>query len=563
MKRKAGRFLLYMAAVFCLLTVFPRTAAAEQPGESSVGEEDTAQMPQELKFYLIPMGSTGVQNGQLWVYAEVYGEDGKPRQGEDWTVAAEITRTDPETKMDVPMVPVKDGVGYRSEMSLELTNATESEGKDEQEENKTQFSIDDYSIYQITVTVQCNGETPLTVTENLPNCICEWPKLRTEKWEASDEDAAQAPDILFDWTDLELFGRIFTVTLDHVPDSLETKELENGVWEIRARRDTDAELQVKLTDLMGNTSDSAYYVKITTGSTVLIIVFAVLAAALAGLICALVFGWKRGKSTPIFSEDISIKNQQDSLDEVYDDLEKAAARLKNKQRKYQELVEKDPDFMGESEKTSSGMETDYSQETSDYEQARDRLNSYFESSKKYASEWNREDTKKYFNQIVRKLADKKNEFQEQENKLDEKILRLGERRRKRDALRTQMQRYLEKTLHITVRTDAEEYCVNKEKIDRGFALDECRPLIVGRDYAASGQTFGEIFGQPSGIRFYSDPEHRLWMECEFPQIFRLQGDSLEELSPSDRELCECGTRMQFLWKTDKTGEAFITIETEA
>lgn len=563
MKRKAGRFLLYMAAVFCLLTVFPRTAAAEQPGESSVGEEDTAQMPQELKFYLIPMGSTGVQNGQLWVYAEVYGEDGKPRQGEDWTVAAEITRTDPETRMDVPMVPVKDGVGYRSEMSLELTNVTESEGQDEQEENKTQFSIDDYSIYQITVTVQCNGETPRTVTENLPNCICEWPKLRTEKWEASDEDAAQAPDILFDWADLELFGRIFTVTLDHVPDSLETKELENGVWEIRARRDTDAELQVKLTDLMGNTSDSAYYVKITTGSTVLIIVFAVLAAALAGLICALVFGWKRGKSTPILNEDISIKNQQDSLDEVYDDLEKAAARLKNKQRKYQELVEKDPDFMGESEKTSSGMETDYSQETSDYEQARDRLNSYFESSKKYASEWNREDTKKYFNQIVRKLADKKNEFQEQENKLDEKILRLGERRRKRDALRTQMQRYLEKTLHITVRTDAEEYCVNKEKIDRGFALDECSPLIVGRDYAISGQTFGEIFGQPSGIRFYSDPEHRLWMECEFPQIFRLQGDSLEELSPSDRELCECGTRMQFLWKTDKTGEAFITIETEA
>lgn len=397
MKRKAGRFLLYMAAVFCLLTVFPRTAAAEQPGESSVGEEDTAQMPQELKFYLIPMGSTGVQNGQLWVYAEVYGEDGKPRQGEDWTVAAEITRTDPETKMDVPMVPVKDGVGYRSEMSLELTNATESEGKDEQEENKTQFSIDDYSIYQITVTVQCNGETPLTVTENLPNCICEWPKLRTEKWEASDEDAAQAPDILFDWTDLELFGRIFTVTLDHVPDSLETKELENGVWEIRARRDTDAELQVKLTDLMGNTSDSAYYVKITTGSTVLIIVFVVLAAALAVLICALVFGWKGGKSTPIFSEDISIKNQQDSLDEVYDDLEKAAARLKNKQRKYQELVEKDPDFMGESEKTSSGMETDYSQEMDDYEQARERLNSYFGSSKKYASEWNREDTKKYFN----------------------------------------------------------------------------------------------------------------------------------------------------------------------
>lgn len=563
MKRKAGRFLLYMAAVFCLLTVFPRTAAAEQPGESSVGEEDTAQMPQELKFYLIPMGSTGVQNGQLWVYAEVYGEDGKPRQGEDWTVAAEITRTDPETRMDVPMVPVKDGIGYRSEMSLELTNVTESEGQDEQEENKTQFSIDDYSIYQITVTVQCNGETPLTVTENLPNCICEWPKLRTEKWEASDEDAAQAPDILFDWADLELFGRIFTVTLDHVPDSLETKELENGVWEIRARRDTDAELQVKLTDLMGNTSDSAYYVKITTGSTVLIIVFAVLAAALAGLICALVFGWKRGKSTPILNEDISIKNQQDSLDEVYDDLEKAAARLKNKQRKYQELVEKDPDFMGESEKTSSGMETDYSQETSDYEQARDRLNSYFESSKKYASEWNREDTKKYFNQIVRKLADKKNEFQEQENKLDEKILRLGERRRKRDALRTQMQRYLEKTLHITVRTDAEEYCVNKEKIDRGFALDECSPLIVGRDYAISGQTFGEIFGQPSGIRFYSDPEHRLWMECEFPQIFRLQGDSLEELSPSGRELCECGTRMQFLWKTDKTGEAFITIETEA
>ncbi|HIX76451.1 MAG TPA: hypothetical protein H9734_02480 [Candidatus Fusicatenibacter merdavium] len=563
MKRKAGRFLLYMAAVFCLLTVFPRTAAAEQPGESSVGEEDTAQMPQELKFYLIPMGSTGVQNGQLWVYAEVYGEDGKPRQGEDWTVAAEITRTDPETKMDVPMVPVKDGVGYRSEMSLELTNATESEGKDEQEENKTQFSIDDYSIYQITVTVQCNGETPLTVTENLPNCICEWPKLRTEKWEASDEDAAQAPDILFDWTDLELFGRIFTVTLDHVPDSLETKELENGVWEIRARRDTDAELQVKLTDLMGNTSDSAYYVKITTGSTVLIIVFVVLAAALAVLICALVFGWKGGKSTPIFSEDISIKNQQDSLDEVYDDLEKAAARLKNKQRKYQELVEKDPDFMGESEKTSSGMETDYSQEMDDYEQARERLNSYFGSSKKYASEWNREDTKKYFNQIVRKLADKRNEFQEQENKLDEKILRLGERRRKRDALRTQMQRYLEKTLHITVRTDAEEYCVNKEKIDRGFALDECSPLIVGRDYAISGQTFGEIFGQPSGIRFYSDPEHRLWMECEFPQIFRLQGDSLEELSPSDRELCECGTRMQFLWKTDKTGEAFITIETEA
>ena len=563
MKRKAGRFLLYMAAVFCLLTVFPRTAAAEQPGESSVGEEDTAQMPQELKFYLIPMGSTGVQNGQLWVYAEVYGEDGKPRQGEDWTVAAEITRTDPETRMDVPMVPVKDGIGYRSEMSLELTNVTESEGQDEQEENKTQFSIDDYSIYQITVTVQCNGETPLTVTENLPNCICEWPKLRTEKWEASDEDAAQAPDILFDWADLELFGRIFTVTLDHVPDSLETKELENGVWEIRARRDTDAELQVKLTDLMGNTSDSAYYVKITTGSTVLIIVFAVLAAALAGLICALVFGWKRGKSTPILNEDISIKNQQDSLDEVYDDLEKAAARLKNKQRKYQELVEKDPDFMGESEKTSSGMETDYSQEMDDYEQARERLNSYFGSSKKYASEWNREDTKKYFNQIVRKLADKKNEFQEQENKLDEKILRLGERRRKRDALRTQMQRYLEKTLHITVRTDAEEYCVNKEKIDRGFALDECSPLIVGRDYAISGQTFGEIFGQPSGIRFYSDPEHRLWMECEFPQIFRLQGDSLEELSPSDRELCECGTRMQFLWKTDKTGEAFITIETEA
>ena len=86
---------------------------------------------------------------------------------------------------------------------------------------------------------------------------------------------------------------------------------------------------------------------------------------------------------------------------------------------------------------------------------------------------------------------------------------------------------------------------------------------MGRDYAISGQTFGEIFGQPSGIRFYSDPEHRLWMECEFPQIFRLQGDSLEELSPSDRELCECGTRMQFLWKTDKTGEAFITIETEA
>lgn len=563
MKRKAGRFLLYMAAVFCLLTVFPRTAAAEQPGESSVGEEDTAQMPQELKFYLIPMGSTGVQNGQLWVYAEVYGEDGKPRQGEDWTVAAEITRTDPETKMDVSMVPVKDGVGYRSEMSLELTNVTESEGQDEQEENKTQFSIDDYSIYQITVTVQCNGETPLTVTENLPNCICEWPKLRTEKWEASDEDAAQAPDILFDWADLELFGRIFTVTLDHVPDSLETKELENGVWEIRARRDTDAELQVKLTDLMGNTSDSAYYVKITTGSTVLIIVFAVLAAALAGLICALVFGRKRGKSTPILNEDISIKNQQDSLDEVYDDLEKAAARLKNKQRKYQELVEKDPDFMGESEKTSSGMETDYSQETSDYEQARDRLNSYFGSSKKYASEWNREDTKKYFNQIVRKLADKRNEFQEQENKLDEKILRLGERRRKRDALRTQMQRYLEKTLHITVRTDAEEYCVNKEKIDQGFALDECSPLIVGRDYAVSGQTFGEIFGQPSGIRFYSDPEHRLWMECEFPQIFRLQGDSLEEASPSDRELCEGGSRMQFLWKTGKTGEAFITIETEA
>ena len=139
MKRKAGRFLLYMAAVFCLLTVFPRTAAAEQPGESSVGEEDTAQMPQELKFYLIPMGSTGVQNGQLWVYAEVYGEDGKPRQGEDWTVAAEITRTDPETKMDVPMVPVKDGVGYRSEMSLELTNATESEGKDEQEEKESKI----------------------------------------------------------------------------------------------------------------------------------------------------------------------------------------------------------------------------------------------------------------------------------------------------------------------------------------------------------------------------------------------------------------------------------------
>lgn len=420
MKRKAGRFLLYMMAVFCLLTVFPRTAAAEQLGESSVGEESEAETPQELKFYLIPMGSTGVQNGQLWVYAEVYGVDGKVRQDEDWTVAAEITRTDPETKMDVPIVSVKDGVGYRSEMSLELTKATESEGQDEQEENKAQFSIDDYSIYQMTVTVQCNGETLLAATENLPNCIYEWPELRTEKWEASEEDASQAPNILFDWADLELFGRIFTVTLDHVPDSLETKELENGVWEIRARRDTEAELQVKLTDLMGNTSNSTYYVQITTGSTVLILIFAVLAVALAVLICVLVVGRKGGKGPCILNEDISIKNQQDSLDEVYDSLEKVAARLKEKQRKYQELMETDSDFMGESKKTSFGMEIDYPRETGDYKQARDRLNSYFESSKKYAREWNREDTKEYFNQIVRKLADKRNEFQELEKKLDEK-----------------------------------------------------------------------------------------------------------------------------------------------
>lgn len=563
MRRKAGRFLLYMMAVFCLLTVFPRTAAAEQLGESSVGEESEAETPQELKFYLIPMGSTGVQNGQLWVYAEVYGVDGKVRQDEDWTVAAEITRTDPETKMDVPIVSVKDGVGYRSEMSLELTKATESEGQDEQEENKAQFSIDDYSIYQMTVTVQCNGETLLAATENLPNCIYEWPELRTEKWEASEEDASQAPNILFDWADLELFGRIFTVTLDHVPDSLETKELENGVWEIRARRDTEAELQVKLTDLMGNTSNSTYYVQITTGSTMLILIFVVLAVALAVLICVLVVGRKGGKGPCILNEDISIKNQQDSLDEVYDSLEKAAARLKEKQRKYQELMETDPDFMGESKKTSFGMEIDYSRETGDYKQARDRLNSYFESSKKYAREWNREDTKEYFNQIVRKLADKRNEFQELEKKLDEKKMWLEERRRKRDELQTQMQRYLGKALHITVRTDAEEYRVNKEKSNQGFALDECRPLIVGRNYEVSGQTFGEIFGQSSGIRFYSDSEHRLWMECEFPQIFQLHEGSSEKTLPSDRELCERGSRMQFLWKNDKIGGAFITIETEA
>lgn len=140
---------------------------------------------------------------------------------------------------------------------------------------------------------------------------------------------------------------------------------------------------------------------------------------------------------------------------------------------------------------------------------------------------------------------------------------LEERRRKRDELQTQMQRYLGKALHITVRTDAEEYRVNKEKSNQGFALDECRPLIVGRNYEVSGQTFGEIFGQSSGIRFYSDSEHRLWMECEFPQIFQLHEGSSEKTLPSDRELCERGSRMQFLWKNDKIGGAFITIETEA
>lgn len=561
-RQKAGKFIVQAAAVF-LLALPVQTAAAEETEGAGVQQEQTQeQTPGGMDLFLIPMGRDGIQKGSFWIYTEISGEDGEFLQEEDWSVTASVTGTVTEQVLEIQMSQADNHSGYLYS-SVDLTPVNES-GEVLDKNGDVNISVNDYSAYQITVNVQKQEETILTKTEVLPNIIAEWPELRAEEWTADGEEAEQNPSVMYDWEDVNLFGRIFTVTLEQVPDSLEATKQENGIWEIHAVKDTDAKLKVIVEDLAGNRAESSYYVQIATGSTEIWYILAGFFLVAAVLAAAIVLRKGSRKNTKgLSSEEVSIRSQEEALEQVYQELKQTAERLQEKQSRYRQLRQENMTVQKQEEQENRFSEADYREQTENYENMGEKLRSFRTDARKYEREWNQEETRKFFTQTIRTIADKRNELVRQEKQLDEKIQELEWHREKRMAQQVQMKRYLEKSLHLMIRTKEQEYSVNKDKIDHGFLLDDCRPLITGKNYEVSEWTFGEIFGVSSGIRFSTDEQHRLWMECEFPAIFRVRDSSGGEDPAVEKELCESGTRMVFLWKPEEKDEISITVETEA
>lgn len=571
--RKTKRRTMYRCtAVLTLilaLALLPAAVFAGEGAEAPVSAETSAPLPEQLGIYLIPRGENGTDSGNLWLYTEVYDAEGNTLQQDGWTLSVSVVYVSQEPYV-TSMTDAENGAGYLLKTPFDPVPLGTSEGA------KKKVTEEDYKNCSVTVMLMNGENILLSRTDNAWNCIKSWPQLKTKKWTASGEDAEKKPSIVFDWEERELFSRIFTVELEELPDSVEATKLENTeIWELSVLRDTDAVLKVKVSDLAGNSQETAFSLQVDMGSSFFLgicILIAVLLAA-GGMMLAW-RSFRKKKDHMVMDPPVQAKSElvkrRDELQKKYDELKAACKKLSERQEEYltqQEVLDRQADgFKTDTAGTDELMEVkrlDEMPEIRAYHDALLQIASYEKKYKLYTDEWNKPETQKKMQTIFRDLADKNKEVKAQISKLEERIK--ARRKEVEEEKRRQAEKanFLGRKLYVTVRMDQVVYRVNKGESDKGFSLDDCHPIVISEEYASSSRTIRQLAGVSSGIRFYADGDGNLRLVCEGENIYETEEDALadqtrvkgERILPAERE-------KNLYWKRENAGTVKITVRME-
>lgn len=580
--RKTKRRTMYRCtAVLTLilaLALLPAAVFAGEGAEAPVSAETSAPLPEQLGIYLIPRGENGTDSGNLWLYTEVYDAEGNTLQQDGWTLSVSVVYVSQEPIV-ASMTDAENGAGYLLDpFDLVPSGAVGGQDKSGTGEDAKQEKVteEDYQNCSVTVMLLNGEDILLTRTDNAWNCIKSWPQLKTKKWTVSGEDAEKKPSIVFDWEERELFSRIFTVELEELPDSVEATKLENTeIWELSVLRDTDAVLKVKVSDLAGNSQETAFSLQVDMGSSFFLgicILIAVLLAA-GGMMLAW-RSFRKKKDHMVMDPPVQAKSElgkrRDELQKKYDELKAACKKLSERQEEYltqQEVLDRQADgFKTDTAGTDELMKVkrlDEMPEVRAYRDALSQIRSYETDYDSYMDEWNKPETQTKMQTIYRDLADKNKEVKAQISKLEELIK--ARRKEVEEEKRRQAEKanFLGRKLYVTVRMDQAVYQVNKGESDKGFSLDDCHPMVVSEEYASSSRTVRQLAKASSGIRFYADGDGNLRLVCEGENIYGTEEDaSAGKTQVKGERILPLGRDKNLYWKRENAGTVKITVRME-
>ncbi len=578
--RKKKRRTMYRCTVILTLmlalALLPAAVFAGEGTEAPVSADTSAPSPEQLGIYLIPRGEHGTDNGNLWLYTEVYDAEGNTLQQDGWTLSVSVVYVAQEPVV-ASMTDAGNGAGYLW-TPFDLVHSGAAGGQDTSDTGEggkqEKVTEEDYQNCSVTVMLLNGEDILLTRTDSAWNCIKSWPHLKTEKWTASGDDAEKKPSIVFDWEDSELFSRIFTVELEELPASVEARKLENTeIWELSILRDTDAVLKVRVTDLLDNSQETGYSLRVDMGSSNFLMICILLAVLLGagGIILAWRYHRRKGGESPEVPPDhikSELIQQQENLRRKYNELKEACRELSMRQEDYrrqQQILDRQS---GGFRTDTVGMDVllrteslDEMPEVRAYHEAIEQIRIYERNYEEYSKKWKKPETQQKMTTIYRDLADKNREIREKISRLEERIsarrMEVEEERRHQ----AERENCLGRTLRVTVCMDQTVYRVNKGAADEGFSLDDCHPIVVSEGYAVSSRTIRQLAGASSGIRFYAGGDGAIRLVSEGEHIHETREDgSADERQVRGERILPAGRSKQLYWKRENAGTVEITVE---
>lgn len=453
-----------------------------------------------LQVYLIPDGSDGAVSGHLWMYVEVLDENGTPYTEDNWSVELTIQHSSGKTYSSAEFEPSSKGMGYVYSTVDLITGSGE-------------MSQAEYNQYSIIVTVKKDEDTVAEESGKVLDYLVKWPELLVSEWkgelELGDGEKSASRSIVFDFDDLQLFSRVFTVTVDDASKKLKvTEDPEEGIWEVSLSDSVTENVTLHLVDECGNTQDYVYAIEVTKSGLpiFLIIILGFFIAALVGIVVVVLLKKRKkegrafvtAEKDKIAPEDATIAKMQKDLTDAKKNLDRAKKSFHAQKDEYEEWKKKNQIIL-ETQPADlhrfhislevAALDKEYKKLVDAYNKTLPEISTFAANLKAWQKNpagvinpW--DEVIRDFYTLKEKYREKTNELKKKKMELDDHIEALKEKERI-------LKQPLGVALQIIINTETESYIVNTGRDDCGFALGEKKTL--NKEFDMTSRTLSEIF----------------------------------------------------------------------
>lgn len=482
--------LVLLAVIFLQSTPVFAVNEGENPDSSEI----------QIAFYLIPKGPDGEKAGDFWIYAEFLDAEKQSVFQENWTVSFTVTNENLGVNTDSGMEPWQNQGYIHNTVQL-----TPEEGG--------------YGNYKIHLKAENEEGIQAESEAAVPDILLPWPALTSKEWRKEVKPGQEnlSYSFAFDWKDTALFSRLFTVKTEQIPENVEVeKDEEHHAWVMHVEHSAKGTMNVILSDVVGDAETIPYEIAVAEKSFGPLVAV-ILAGVVFVLVLAAVILTKKGHSgkkertVGNVGKDECLKpllDKRKELNEVYDNLKDALLQWTRNQKDYLNFLKNNEEFIRKIENCQICTEV-AEEETARvmpehlktaYENAWKKIIDYTDHYDTYLKEWSTKEVQDFINNTIGDLGDEIVKIQEKSENLQKSKAYLLEQIRQQKKQKEEMERPLGMRLKMKFTVDGKSYVISRRAADRGFLVDEQRPLEISRGSRQSSSNMETILGERTELR---------------------------------------------------------------